>query len=144
MQLAVVLVCLQQSLALASPGSAEALKRLSLEELMNVEVTTVSRTVERLGGAAAAITVVTNERIRRSGATTIPEALRGVPGLHVARRSSSSWAVSSRGFSSVNSEKLLVLNDTRSLYTPLLSGVAWDVQDYILQDIARIEVIRGP
>jgi iron complex outermembrane receptor protein len=120
------------------------LKTLSLDELMNLEVTSVSRTNESLGGAAAAITVVTNEDIRRSGATTIPEALRFVPGLHVARQTSNLWAVSSRGFSSTNSEKLLVLSDTRSIYTPLYSGVFWDVQDFLLQDIDRIEVIRGP
>ncbi len=125
-------------------ASAESLKKLSLEELMNVEVTTVSRSTERLGAAAAAVAVVTNEDIRRSGATTIAETLRGVPGLHVARRNSNTWAIAARGFSSVNSEKLLVLSDTRSLYTPLVSGVAWDVQDYLLQDIDRIEVIRGP
>lgn len=128
----------------AGVASAESLKKLSLEELMNVEVTTVSRSVERLGDAAAAIAVVTNEDIRRTGATTIPEALRGVPGLHVAQNDASAWAVSARGFSSINSEKLLVLHDTRSLYTPLFSGVAWDVQEYLLQDIDRIEVIRGP
>lgn len=128
----------------AGLASAESLKKLSLEELMDIEVTSVSRTEERLGDAAAAIAVVTNEDIRRSGATTIAEALRGVPGLYVAQRNSNSWAVSARGFSSVNSEKLLVLNDTRSVYTPLFSGVAWDVQDYLLQDIDRIEVIRGP
>src|SRR4029453_13647697 len=85
-----------------------------------------------------------NEDIRRSGATSIPEALRFVPGIHVARRNSNSWAVSSRGFSSITSEKLLVLSDTRSIYTPLFSGVFWDVQDYLMQDVDRIEVIRGP
>lgn len=121
-----------------------ALKRLSIEELMDIEVTSVSRTAETLSSAAAAVSVVTNEDIRRSGATTIPEALRGVPGLHVARRNSNSWAVSSRAFSSINTEKLLVLSDTRSIYTPLLSGVSWDVQDYLMEDIERIEVIRGP
>jgi len=125
-------------------GSTGALKRLSIEQLMDIEVTSVSRSPEALSSAAAAISVLTDEDIRRSGATTIPEALRGIPGLHVARRTANSWAVSSRAFSSVNSEKLLVLSDTRSIYTPLVSGVAWDVQDYLLQDIERIEVIRGP
>lgn len=144
MSVAVTLLCLQQSLALGGLTSAESLKKLSLEQLMDVEVTSVSRTRERLGDAAAAVYVVTNEEIRRSGATTIPDALRGVPGLHVAQRSASSWAVSARGFSSVNSEKLLVLSDTRSLYTPLFSGVFWDVHDLLLQDVERIEVIRGP
>jgi iron complex outermembrane recepter protein len=128
----------------AQLASTSSLKSLSLEELMDVEVTSVSRTEETLGGAAAAIAVVTNEDIRRSGATSIPEALRMVPGIHVARRNSDSWAVSSRGFSSINSEKLLVLSDTRSIYTPLVSGVQWDVQDYLMEDIDRIEVIRGP
>jgi len=139
-------LCLAYS-ALAAGGrelKASSLKALSLEELMDVQVTSVSRTEENLAGAAAAISVVTSEDIRRSGATTVTEALRFVPGMHVARRTSSSWAVSSRGFSSVNSEKLLVLSDTRSIYTPLYSGVFWDVQDYLLQDVDRIEVIGGP
>lgn len=125
-------------------ASAGALKHLSIEELMDIEVTSVSRAPETLSSAAAAVSVITNEDIRRSGATTIPEALRGVPGLYVGRRNSNSWAVSSRAFSSINSEKLLVLSDTRSIYTPLVSGVQWDVQDYLMEDIERIEVIRGP
>jgi iron complex outermembrane receptor protein len=120
------------------------LKQLSLEELMDVEVTSVSRTSEDLGRAAAAIAVITNEDIRRSGATSIPEVLRLVPGVNVARRNTNVWAVSARGFSSVSSEKLLVLSDTRSIYTPLYSGVFWDVQDYMLEDVDRVEVIRGP
>ena len=124
--------------------SVAELKKLTVEELMAVQVSSVSRTEERLGNAPAAVAVVTSEDIRRSGATSVPEALRLVPGIHVARESSSEWAISSRGFSSVNSEKLLVLSDTRSVYTPLFSGVFWDVQDYLLQDIDRIEVIRGP
>src|SRR3954471_5022409 len=128
----------------ASPDQLDQLKRMSFEELMNVEITSVSRTEESLHDAAAAVAVVTRETIRRSGATTIPDALRLVPGIHVGEQTSSSWAVSARGFSSVNSEKLLVLSDTRSIYTPLVSGVGWDVQDYLLEDLERIEVIRGP
>jgi iron complex outermembrane receptor protein len=119
-------------------------KKLSVQELMNIEVTSVSKTSEQLGGAAAAIAVLTSEDIRRSGATSVPDALRLVPGIHVARQTSNTWAIGSRGFGSVNSEKLLVLSDTRSIYTPLFSGVFWDVQDYLLQDIDRVEVIRGP
>jgi iron complex outermembrane receptor protein len=120
------------------------LKKLSVEELLDLQITSVSRSREQLSEAPAAIAVVTNEDIRRSGSTNVPEALRFVPGLHVAQRNASSWAVSARGFSSVNSEKLLVLSDTRSIYTPLFSGVFWDVQDYLVADIERIEVIRGP
>jgi len=126
------------------PDALDVLKRMSLEELMNVEITSVSRTEESLRDAAAAVAVVTNETIRRSGATNIPDALRLVPGIHVGEQTASSWAVSSRGFSNLNSEKLLVLSDTRSIYTPLVSGVGWDVQNYLLADVERIEVIRGP
>ena len=140
-----LLLCSAEAAASQDVASiAGALKHLSIEELMNIEVTSVSRAPETLSSAAAAVSVITNEDIRRSGATTIPETLRGVPGLHVARRNSNSWAVSSRAFSSINSEKLLVLSDTRSIYTPLVSGVGWDVQDYLMEDIERIEVIRGP
>ncbi len=128
----------------ANPDSLDLLKRMSVEELLNVEVTSVSRREEGLRNAPAAVAVITREDMLRSGATSMPEMLRMVPGLHVARQNSSAWAVSSRGFSSISSEKLLVLSDTRSVYTPLLSGVAWDVQDYLIEDIERVEVIRGP
>ncbi len=117
---------------------------LSLEELSNIRVTSVSRTEEDLQGAAAAISVVTSEDIERSGATSIPDALRMVPGIHVARQNASTWAVSSRGFSDANSRNLLVQSDTRSIYTPLVSGVFWDAQDYLMEDIDTIEVVRGP
>lgn len=129
----------------ASDGlSVDELTALSIEELADVRITSVSRVEEDLQSAAAAVSVVTSEEIERSGATAIPEALRLVPGLHVARQSASTWAVSARGFSSANSRNLLVLSDTRSIYTPLFSGVFWDVQDYLLNDVDRIEVIRGP
>lgn len=137
-------LCAGCDVAAAEPPDIAAMKRMDISALMELEVTSVSKTPEASQNAAAALTVVTGEHIRRSGATTVPEALRWVPGLHVARQNSNAWAISSRGFSSVNSEKLLVLSDTRSIYTPLFSGVTWDVQDYILADIERIEVIRGP
>jgi iron complex outermembrane recepter protein len=131
----------QESRAIAD---IRTLKRLSIDELMAIEVTSVSRSAESYRGAAAALTVITAEDIARSGATTIPDLLRGVPGLYVARETANTWAVSARGFSSINSEKLLVQSDTRSIYTPLVSGVLWNVQDYFLPDLERIEVIRGP
>lgn len=135
-------VALAQPIALMSDLGA--LKQLSLDELMDVEVTSVSRRAEPFRQTAAALTVITADDISRSGATSVPELLRGVPGIHVARQTTSGWAVSARGFASVTSEKLLVQSDTRSIYTPLFSGVLWDVQDFLLADIERIEVIRGP
>jgi iron complex outermembrane recepter protein len=138
------LACWTGVAAADAPISLQQLSRLSIEELLDISVSSVSKKPENLGGAAAAIAVVTAEDIKRSGATTIPDSLRLVPGLHVARVNSSAAAVTARGFSSVNSEKLLVLSDTRSIYTPLFSGVLWDVQDYLLEDLQQIEVIRGP
>ena len=117
---------------------------LSLDELLDLEITSVSKKKERLSEASAAVFVVTQDDIRRSGATTIPEALRMVPGIHVARIDSSTWAVTSRGFNGFFANKLLVLIDGRSVYTPTFSGVNWDVQDMLFEDIERIEVIRGP
>jgi iron complex outermembrane recepter protein len=142
------LACCAIAGALTAPALAaeppKDLTSLSLEQLLDVEVSIVSKTDEPLTRAAAAVTVVTGEEIRRSGATSLPEALRLVPGLHVSRVTSSIWEVSSRGFSNVSSAKLLVLMDGRSVYTPLFSGVLWDSQDTLLEDIDRIEVIRGP
>lgn len=117
---------------------------LSLDELQNLEVTSVSKKSERAFDAAAAIYVITKEDIRRSGATTIPEALRLAPGVQVARAGSNKWAISIRGFNDQFSNKLLVLMDGRSVYTPMFSGVYWDEQDTLIEDIKQIEVIRGP
>jgi iron complex outermembrane recepter protein len=117
---------------------------LSLEDLMNLKVTSVSKREQKLGVAAAAIFVITQEDIRRSGARNIPEALRLVPGLEVARIDENKWAIASRGFNGRFTNKLLVLIDGRSVYTPLFSGVYWNVQDVLLEDVERIEVIRGP
>ena len=126
-------------------GSAGDLTQLGLEDLLNIEVTSVSRHAEPLLGAAAAVFVVTGEDIRRSGARSIAEALRMVPGLFVARIGDiNTHAVSSRGFADRLSDKLEVVVDGRTVYTPLFSGVFWDTLDTFLPDIERIEVIRGP
>jgi iron complex outermembrane receptor protein len=120
------------------------LSRMSIEELANIEITTVSKKPERLSDAAAAVFVITNADIRRSGATSIPEILRLAPNLQVARVDASQYAITARGFNSTTANKLLVLIDGRSVYTPLFSGVFWDVQDVLLEDIDRIEVVSGP
>ena len=117
---------------------------ISLEDLMNLKVTSVSKREQKLADAAAAIFVITQEDIRRSGARNIPEALRLAPGLEVARIDANKWAIASRGFNGRFTNKLLVLIDGRSVYTPLFSGVYWNVQDVLLEDVDRIEVIRGP
>jgi len=120
------------------------LKQLNVEDLMNVEVTSVARHPEKILEAASAIQVITQEDIRRSGATSIPEALRLADNLQVAQKNSHDWAISARGFNTALANKLLVMIDGRTVYTPLYSGVFWDVQDYVLADIERIEVISGP
>jgi iron complex outermembrane receptor protein len=117
---------------------------MSMEDLMNLQVTSVSKRTQKVADAAAAIFVITQEDIRRSGATSIPEALRLVPGLEVARIDQNKWAIGSRGFNGRFDNKLLVLIDGRSVYTPLFSGVYWNVEDVMLEDVDRIEVIRGP
>ena len=120
------------------------LTQFSLEDLMNVQVTSVSKKEQKLAKTGAAIFVITQEDIRRSGATNIPDLLRMVPGVDVARVDHSNWAVSIRGFNSVYANKVLVLIDGRSVYHPAFSGVLWYAQDVPLEDIERIEVIRGP
>ena len=123
---------------------ASQLTELSLEDLLQVEITSVSKKKESVSGAPAAVFVITDDDIRRSGAASIPEALRLAPGLIVARIDSNKWAITARGFNDRLANKLLVLIDGRSVYTPLFSGVYWELQDVVLEDIDRIEVIRGP
>src|ERR1700676_5473799 len=120
------------------------LKQLSLAQLGNVEVTTNSKEPETVWRPPAAIYVLTQEDIRRSGATSIPEVLRLVPGVEVARIDANQWAVGIRGFGNSFSKSVLVLIDGHSVYTPLFAGVYWDVQNVLLEDLDRIEVIRGP
>ena len=124
----------------------EQLGGLSLEQLANstVLVSSVARREGSVQGAPAAVTVLTQEDIRRSGATCVPEVLRMVPGLDVARVDSHQWAISSRGFNDLFANKLLVMVDGRSVYASIFSGTFWDVQDLMLEDVERIEVIRGP
>jgi iron complex outermembrane receptor protein len=122
----------------------EDLGQRSIEDLMNYEVTSVSKREQKMSQVAAAVFVITPEDIRRSGATNIPDLLRMVPGLDVGQINSNTWAVSARGFNHELADKLLVLIDGRSVYTLTFAGVTWDTQDVPLDDIARIEVIRGP
>ena len=125
-------------------SSVAELKKMSVEELMDVEVSSVSRRPEKLSETASAIQVITAEDIRRSGVTSLPEALRLASNLEVAQVDSRQWAISARGFNNTTANKMLVLIDGRTVYTPLYAGVFWDVQDTLLEDIDRIEVISGP
>jgi len=130
--------------------SARLLKKLSLEDLMNIEVISVSKTPQKLTEAASAIQVLTGEDIRRSTAASLPEALRLAPNLQVAQTNSHDWAITARGFNGAPlsnaslANKLLVMIDGRSVYNPLFSGVFWDAQNVLLEDIDRIEVVSGP
>jgi iron complex outermembrane receptor protein len=144
--------CLCLLLLPAAPAAAAespavdtaALKQLSIEELMQIDVTSVSRRSEPFSRAAAAVTVITREDLRRSGVASLPQALRLASSLFVARSSQRDWVITARGFAITTANKLLVLIDGRSIYTPLFSGTFWDVQDTLLEDVERIEVIRGP
>lgn len=146
--------CLSTGLALAllhtpalpqdKEASTSELKQFSIEDLLAVQITSVSKKAERLNEAAASVQVITHDDIRRAGALTLPEALRLATGVQVARANGHEWGVSVRGFNSIYSNKLLVLIDGRSIYTPLFAGVFWDAQDIPLDDIKQIEVIRGP
>jgi iron complex outermembrane receptor protein len=127
--------------ALPSPSTLGA---LTVEQLMDIEVTSVSKRPEKLSTAASAVQVITSDDIHRSGATSIPEALRLTSNLEVAQIDARQWAITARGFNNVFADKMLVLIDGRSVYTPLYAGVYWDVQDTLLEDVDRIEVISGP
>lgn len=134
-------------LAMAAEGRAQStvnLEQATLEDLLNMEVTSASKKEQAVFRTAAAVHVLTNEDIRRSGVASIPEALRLVPGLQVATIDGSKWAISARGFNGLWSNKLLVLVDGRNVYTPVSSGVDWNLVDMMLDDVDRIEVVRGP
>jgi iron complex outermembrane receptor protein len=120
------------------------LTQKSLEDLMNIDVTSVSKKAQKTSETAAAVFVITSEEIRRSGALNIPDLLRMVPGLDVGQIDGNQWAISARGFNGQYSNKLLVLIDGRTVYTPVFVGVFWDSQNVPLESIERIEVIRGP
>jgi iron complex outermembrane receptor protein len=128
----------------AAAVTAQDLKRLSIEELMQIDITSTARRAEPVGTAAAAVSVITSEDIRRAGVSTIADALTLADGLHVARFNNGTWAVSARGFNGSTPNKLLVMVDGRTVYSPLFAGVFWNTVDYVLEDIDRIEVIRGP
>lgn len=141
---ALVAAAMTTSVSAQDSESSDDLLDLDLDALVNIEVTSVSKKAQKMTDAAAAIAVVTGEDVRKSGATSIPDALRLVPGLQVAQVNSGSFAISARGFNNQFANKLLVMIDGRSVYTPLFSGVYWDAQNVMLDDLDRIEVIRGP
>ena len=128
----------------AQAAADDGLMDLSLEDLVDIQVFSVSRKAQRLGDTAAAVTVLTHEDIRRSGARSVPEALRLVPGVQVAQIGAGRWAVSVRGFNSRFASKLLVQIDGRSMYSPMFSGVFWNALNLMMEDVERIEVVRGP
>src|SRR5258708_1784822 len=137
-------VLLAGSTVAQNPRNVPDVSAMSMEDRNNLQVASVSKRTQKVADAAAAILVITQEDIRRSGATSIPEALRLVPGLEVARIDETKWAIGSRGFNGRFDNNLLVIIDDRSVYTPLFSGVYWNVQDVMLENVDRIEVIRGP
>ena len=128
----------------AAQTTTEEMKRMSLADLMQLDVTTVSRGPEPIGRVPAAIHVITQDDIRRSGALSIPEVLRLAPGMQVARINAGTWAIGMRGFADRLARSMLVLIDGRAVYSPLFAGTYWETQDVLLEDVERIEVIRGP
>ncbi|MFY9527861.1 MAG: TonB-dependent receptor plug domain-containing protein [Candidatus Acidiferrales bacterium] len=142
--LGVAMVLLSVIPARSQQSKETDLAEKSLEDLMNTQVTSVSKKEQKLSQVAAAIFVITQEDIRRSGATNIPDLLRMVPGMEVAQIDGNTWAISARGFNTQFANKLLVLVDGRTVYSAYAGGVFWDTLDLLLKDIDRIEVIRGP
>ena len=143
--IAVIAIVLGMVLAVSvSATMPKALADLSLEELATLPVISVSKTAKPVSSAPASIFVITERAIRRSGATTLPEALHIAPNLQVARVNAASYAISARGFNGPFSNKLLAMVDGRTIYTPLFSGIFWDAQDVMLEDLDRIEVVSGP
>lgn len=142
--LAVFIILSTATPELIAETVANQVQSLSIEELLNTEVISVSKKAQSLSDAPAAVFVINQDDIKRIGATSIPEVLRIAPGIDVARINASKWAVTARGFNGNFANKLLVLIDGRSVYTPAFSGVYWDSQDVMLEDVERIEVIRGP
>jgi iron complex outermembrane receptor protein len=140
----VIAACPRVAGAQGSPAANPDLALATLEELMKVRITSASRHEQRADEVPAAVFVLTQADIRRSGMRTLPELFRLIPGVQVAQVNSSTWAVSIRGFNDLFSNKLLVLIDGRSIYARVFSGVFWDAEDLVLDDIDRIEVIRGP
>lgn len=141
---AALVVCSHAVFGQAKPSTARDLADLSLEQLANVVVSSVSGRAEPLSRALGSVYVITGDDIRRSGATSIPEALRLAPNLQVAQAGANGWAITARGFNGILADRLLVLIDGRVIYTPTFSGVFWDAQDIMLEDVHRIEVISGP
>jgi iron complex outermembrane recepter protein len=141
--LSCVLLTLLAAVAHAQPDPGD-LKKLAIEQLMEIDVTLPTRRAESVRITAAAVTVITRDDIRRAGVTTIADALQLAEGVHVARLSNSSWSISARGFNGTTPNKLLVMIDGRTEFSPLFAGVFWNMLDYLLEDLERIEVIRGP
>jgi iron complex outermembrane receptor protein len=142
----IIIIGVTTSAVAQTPRDAqlEELKQLSIEELVDTDVTTASRRIERLADVAAAITVITGEDLRRMGVMTLAQALQLAGHLHVSRVSGPQYAISARGFAISTANKMLVLIDGRTVYSPVFSGVFWETQDVLIPDIERIEVIRGP
>jgi iron complex outermembrane receptor protein len=141
--IAVVLLCLARLCAQENENRPD-LSNMSVEDLMNLQVTTAGKIEQKLSQIPSAVYVITAEDIRRSGFTSVPEALRLAPGVEVAQINSSTWAIAIHGFNSRYANKLLVLVDGRTVYSSTFTQVFWSVEDLALEDVERIEVIRGP